>query len=212
LSDESPAPVVYLVDDDALFLRAAARLLRAAGFSVATFDSAAALLAGISRESAGCVVADLRMPGLSGLELQAALQGSGVTLPVVFLTGAGNIPSSVEAMRHGAEDYLEKHAPSERLFDAVRRALARDSRERGESERRQRLQQVFAPLTPREREVLAQVVRGRLNKQIAADLKIHERTVKLHRSAITSKLKVRTSAELARMAQEAGLFAASDLP
>ncbi len=207
-------PVLHLVDDDPLFLAAIARLLKASGFAVKTFDSAATLLAGISPETEGCVIADLNMPGIGGLELQEALLQSGVKLPVIFLTGAGSIPSSVRAMRRGAEDFLEKCAPIGELIDAVRRALERDRRERSENEQRRQQRERFAELTPRERQVLEHVVRGRLNKQIADDLAIHERTVKLHRSAITSKLKVRTSAELARLVQVAGLFStnAADLP
>ncbi len=202
-------PVVHIVDDDASFLTAAARLLRATGYSVKTFDSAPALLAQVSPEVTGCVVSDLRMPGLDGLDLQAALATSGVMLPIIFLTGQGSIPSSVQAMRRGAEDFLEKRAPKEQLLDAVNRALDRNARERAERDRLQDVRQVFALLTPRENEVLAHVVRGRLNKQIAADLGINERSVKRHRTAITTKLQIRSVAELARLAQEAGLVSAS---
>lgn len=202
-------PVVHIVDDDASFLTAAARLLRATGYAVKTFDSAPALLAQLSPETPGCVVADLRMPGLNGLDLQAALTASGVMLPIIFLTGHGSISSSVKAMRHGAEDFLEKRAPKEQLLDAVNRALARNARERVEKDRLQRVRQVFASLTARETEVLAHVLRGRLNKQIAADLGINERSVKRHRTAITTKLQVRSVAELARLAQEAGLVSAN---
>ena len=201
-----PSPLVHLVDDDASFLKAASRLLRASGFTVTTFDSAAALLAQVSPETRGCVIADLRMPGVSGLDLQDALVKSCLTLPVIFLTGQGDIPSSVRAMRHGAVDFLEKRAPKGRLLDAVNRALERDVRECAERARLQALRAAFDALSPREREVLAHVVRGRLNKQIAADLSIHERTVKFHRTAITTKLCVHSVAELTRLAQESGLF------
>ena len=200
------APIVHLVDDDASFLRAVSRLLRAAGFTVNTFDSAASLLAQVNAGTRGCVIADLRMPGVSGLDLQDALAKSRLTLPVVFLTGEDDIPSSVRAMRHGAEDFLEKRAGKNQLLDAVKRALDRDARECAERTRLQALQAAFDALTSRESEVLAHVVRGQLNKQIAADLKIHERTVKLHRTAITTKLNIHSVAELTRLAQEAGLF------
>ena len=194
----SEEPVVYLVDDDASFARALARLLGASGFRVRSFSSGAELLAAVSPESQGCVVADLAMPGIDGLELQERLARGGVHLPFVFLTGRGDIPSSVRAMRGGAIDFLEKHAPKETLLAAVQRALA-SSRDMGELRRR------FAALTGRELEVLRHVVRGRMNKQIAADLGIHERTVKLHRTALTTKLGVRSAAELATLARDAGL-------
>ena len=200
------APIVHLVDDDASFLKAVARMLSASGFTVKAFDSAAALLAQITAESRGCVVADLRMPGVSGLGLQDALAECCLTLPIIFLTGQGDIPSSVRAMRQGAEDFLEKRAPRERLLDAVTRALARDGREHAERNRLQALRAAFDVLTPREREVLTHVLRGQSNKQIAGDLDIHERTVKLHRTAITTKLNVHSVAELTRLAQEAGLL------
>ena len=196
--------VVHLVDDDASFLNAVSRLLRASGFTVKTFDSAVTLLAQLSPETRGCVIADLRMPGVSGLDLQNALTKSCLTLPVIFLTGQGDIPSSVRAMRQGAEDFLEKRAPRNRLLDAVNRALDRDASENAERIRLHALRAAFDALTPREREVLAHVVRGRLNKQIAADLNIHERTVKAHRAAITSKLGVHSVAEMTRLWMEAG--------
>lgn len=199
-------PVVHLVDDDRSFLAAAARLLRARGFEVLAFASAAALLARVSAETRGCVVADLRMPGGGGLELQAALARSGPMLPVVFLSGQGDIPSTVQAMRGGAEDFLEKRCPESQLVDAVQRALARDAAAHAERARVQALRCGFDKLSAREREVLMHVVRGRMNKQIAADLGIHERTVKLHRTAVTTKLGVHSAAELARLAQAAGLL------
>ena len=201
-------PIVHVVDDDASFLRAISRLLRSSGFTVKTFDSAAPFLAQLSPEARGCVIADLRMPGVSGLDLQDALTRSSLTLPVIFLTGQGDIPSSVRAMRHGAEDFLEKRAPKGQLLDAVHRAVDRDARACAEQARLQALRLAFDALSPRERDVLAQVVRGRLNKQIAADFNIHERTVKLHRTAITTKLRVHSVAELTRLAQQAGWFEA----
>lgn len=200
-------PTVHLVDDDVSFLTATSRLLRASGFTVAAFGSARDFLAALTPASRGCVIADLSMPGMGGLDLQSALAQLSHTLPVVFLTGHGDIPTSVRAMRDGAEDFLEKRAPKEELIGAVRRALARDEREQAERERRRTLQARFVPLTGREREVLAHVVQGKLNKQIAGDLGIHERTVKLHRTAITTKLGVPSVAELTRLTQEAGLFA-----
>ena len=200
------ASVVHIVDDDPSFLAAVARLLRANGFSVKTYSSAKKFLAQRDADAPGCVLADLQMPEVSGLDLQAALAQTSNPLPILFLTGHGDIPSSVQAMRDGAEDFLEKRAPKEKILDAVTRALARDSREREARNRQRELRARFDMLTEREREVLSHVVQGRLNKQIAGDLGIHERTVKLHRTAITLKLKVQSVAELTRLTQEAGIF------
>lgn len=196
-------PVVRIVDDDDSFLAALSRLLRAAGYSVKTFSSGQEFLDHLA-DDPGCVIADLRMPGLNGLDLQEALTRTGFSLPVIFLSGQGDIPTTVYAMRHGAEDFLTKAAPKEDVLEAVERALARDAQQREERARLGQLRARFAVLTPREREVLRQVVRGLLNKQIAAELGIHERTVKLHRTAITSKLRVRSVAELTQLVQEAG--------
>jgi two-component system response regulator FixJ len=199
---------VHIVDDDPSFLRATSRLLRAQGYAVETFASAHEFLAQPSTDVAGCVLADVRMPGMTGLDLQTALARSQDPLPILFLTGHGDIPSSVRAMRDGAEDFLEKRAPLEQLLEAVERALARNARERAARARRDELRARFGTLTKREMEVLGHVVRGRLNKQIASDLGIHERTVKLHRSAITTKLRTHSVAELTRLTSEAGYFQA----
>jgi len=202
-------PTVQIVDDDRSFLVAASRLLRASGFAVKTFSSASDFLAQHDTDAPGCVLADLQMPGMNGLDLQSALARSRNPLPILFLTGHGDIPSSVRAMRGGAVDFLEKRAPKDKLLDAVRRALVRDARERGERARQRELRARFDALSERELEVLSHVVRGRLNKQIASDLGIHERTVKLHRTAITTKLGVSSVAELTRLTLEAGIFEAS---
>ena len=199
-------PIVHVVDDDAPFLAAISRLLRANGFAVKTYSSAREFLLRGDTDMPGCVLADLRMPGMNGLELQSELQQSCNPLPILFLTGQGDIPSSVRAMRGGAEDFLEKLAPKKKLLDAVNRALARDVRERNTRDRQRELRARFDALSERELEVLSHVVQGRLNKQIAYDLGIHERTVKLHRTAITTKLNVQSVAELTRLTQEAGLF------
>jgi FixJ family two-component response regulator len=202
-------PTVHIVDDDPSFLAAISRLLRASGFAVKTFSSASNFLAQRDTDMPGCVLVDLQMPGMSGLDLQSALARTSHPLPVLFLTGQGDIPASVHAMRGGAEDFLEKRAPKEKLFDAVKRALARDAREREERARQLELRGRFEALSERELEVLSHVVQGRLNKQIAADLGIHERTVKLHRTAITTKLGVSSVAELTRLTLEADVFEAS---
>ncbi len=200
----SAGPIVRVVDDDASFRRAVERLLKAAGFDVKSFASATEVLTRPELDAPGCILLDLQMPGLNGLELQEALAKAGHSPPIIFLTGHGDIQTSVQAMRRGAEDFLTKLAPKKELLDAVRRALDRDARERTEESRREALRQRFAALTPRELEVLTHVVQGQLNKQIAADLGIHERTVKLHRTAITTKLGVSSTAELTRLWLEAG--------
>lgn len=199
--------LVYLVDDDESYLRALARVLTAQGIEVRAHASAKALLAVLSPELRGCVVADLDMPGMGGLELQRAMRESGIRMPVVFLTGHGDIPSTVSAMRDGAVDFLEKHAPKERLVAAINVALERDRTEsarRAESDARARR---FARLTRRELEVLREVVKGLMNKQIAAVLGVSERTIKMHRTAITQKVGAHSVAQLVTLAREAGLFA-----
>jgi two-component system, LuxR family, response regulator FixJ len=197
---------VHLVDDDPAFLAAMSRFLRAAGLSVMACESASELLCRVSAQTRGCVVADLEMPGISGLELQALLVDREVGMPVVFLTGHGDIPSSVRAMREGAVDFLEKLAPREQLMAAIGCALERDAQSHAERVRLEERRRRLSALTEREREVLGLVVRGKLNKQIAAVLGIHERTVKLHRTAITGKLGVHAVAQLAVLASEARLF------
>jgi FixJ family two-component response regulator len=204
-------PVVYLVDDDASFLAALARLLKAAGHTVETQPSAEALLAALPEEASGCIVADLRMPGLDGLELQERLLRRGAPLPVVFLSGHGDIPAAARAMKLGAEDFLTKTAQKEDLLDAVSRALSRGACEREERVRLRGLRELFESLTPRERQVLAHVVQGYPNREIASRLSLHERTVKLHRTSLSAKLGVSGTAELTRWAQEAGLLDRLDL-
>lgn len=203
--------IVYVVDDDPSFRTAVTRLLTAAGLSVQGYCSGDELLAGLSGEEppadCGCVLADLRMPGLDGLQLQQACADAGLELPFVFLTGHGDVPSAVSAMQHGAVDFLDKCAPQQALLASLERALERSAHARVSRAQHAQLARRFAALTEREREVLEQVVHGRMNKQIAASLGIHERTVKLHRSAITTKLGVRSVAELTTLARNAGLFA-----
>ena len=201
------APIIHIVDDDASVRAAISRLLQSRGFVVRTFESAAEFLATRDNDDTpGCVLADVQMPGINGLELQSALARLRHPMPILFLTGHGDIPSSVRAMRDGAEDFLEKRAPKEQLLSAVERALARDAQERQSRARQREACERFSTLTAREIEVLGHVVRGKLNKQIAGDLGIHERTVKLHRTAITTKLHVQSVAELTRLTDQAGLF------
>jgi RNA polymerase sigma factor (sigma-70 family) len=198
-----PQQTVFVVDDDVSFLRSLQRLLRSSGYAIECFSSADDLLASCPREARGCVLADLQMPGMDGLALQAALAASANPLPVVFLSGQGDIPSSVAAMRAGAEDFLVKTAPKAVVIAAIERALARDAHEREARARRQALQSRFDKLTPRERQVLSEVLKGRMNKQIAAELDIDERSVKRHRTNLMRKLEVKSVAELTQLSIEA---------
>lgn len=195
--------MIHLVDDDVSHLRSLSRLLRASGFDVRIHDSAKDFLANLPAAQHGCVITDLMMPDMDGIALQQALRDAGNPLPVVFLTGHGDVPVTVRAMKGGAEDFLTKNAPKEDLLAAVSRALERNARDRSEQAKRDEKRQVFELLTARERQVLQHVLKGRLNKQIAAELGIHERTVKLHRTHLTTKLGVSSVAELARLAQQA---------
>jgi len=197
---------VFIIDDDASFLKSVSRLLRAVGYAVETFEGARSFLERLSPEMSGCVVADLQMPDINGLKLQETLRNSANPLPVVFLTGQGDIPTTVSAMRSGAEDFLTKRAPKEKLLSAIERAFKRDAQERQQRARLRDLRRRFDELSSRELEVLGFVVRGNMNKEIASELGINLRTVKLHRTNITRKLKVQSVAELTRLADEAGLF------
>lgn len=202
-----PAKKVFIVDDDDSFLRSIERLLRSNGYATECFSSAEAFLRQRPPRAAGCLLADLQMPGMDGMALQATLAQSADPLPIVFLTGHGDIPTSVEAMRRGAEDFLVKTAPKELLLAAIERALARNASERIALARRQRLQLRFEKLTPREHEVLSHVMQGKRNKEIADDLGIHERSVKRHRTNLMRKLGVKSVAELAQIAAESGMLA-----
>lgn len=197
---------VFIVDDDAPFLRSVSRLLTAVGYPVEAFASAHDFFARPTPERPGCVVADVQMPGINGLQLQEALRKSANPLPVIFLTGQGDIPTTVNAMRSGAEDFLTKRAPQEDLLAAIERAFERDARERQQREHQHELASRFDELSEREKEVLSHVVQGKMNKEIAAALNINLRTVKLHRTNLTRKLNVQSVAELMRLVNETGLF------
>lgn len=199
--------VVHVVDDDESFLRSVTRLLRASGYEVAPFSSVGEFLARRDPGGAGCVVTDLQMPQHNGLDLQQALARTRNPLPVIFLTAKGDIPTTVRAMRDGAEDFLTKRTPRASLLKAIDRALERDRRERAERAGSTRAREKVGLLTERERQVLGSVLRGLLNKQIADELGIAERTVKHHRTILTQKLGVQSVAELALLAREAGLVA-----
>jgi len=189
---------VSVVDDDALVLRSLGRLLRSAGFTVNTYPSPQAFLAQGAGDTPGCVVLDLSMPGLSGLDLQKALASSPDPRPVVFISARGDVPSSVAAMKAGAVDFLTKPFDQEQLLAAVHAAIERDRSARIAREERSSIGERVATLTPREREVLSRVVDGRLNKQIAAELGTAEKTVKVHRARMMRKMGVGSIAGLVR--------------
>ena len=199
---------VFIIDDDASFLKSMSRLLGAVGYTVRAFESAQEFLDQLGPDTSGCVVTDLQMPGMDGLKMQEALAKTANPLPVIFLTGQGDIPKTVSAMRSGAEDFLTKRAPKEEVLAAIERAFERETVERHERGRLRDVRHRFHDLSERELEVLSHVVQGKMNKEIAADLNINERTVKLHRTNLTRKLKVQSVAELTRLVDEAKLFKA----
>ena len=194
---------VYLVDDDAGVLKALSRLLRAKGYEVKSYVSPQEFLEQHDPAVSGCAVLDVSMPGLDGLELQQALTAGGSHRPIVFITGKGDVPTSVRAMKAGAIDFLTKPTKETDLLEAIRRAEERDAEARRRLSELEVVQAKLRTLTPREREVLVHVVAGRLNKQIAADLCTVEKTIKVHRSRMMGKLGLRMVADLVRMAERA---------
>jgi FixJ family two-component response regulator len=192
-------PCVSVVDDDALVRRALGRLLQSAGFAVQTFGSARDFLAHPTEQAPGCIVVDLSMPDLNGLELQRALAGSIDPRPVVFISGQGSITSSVDAMKAGAVDFLTKPIDETTLLGAVRAAIEKDRAAREVRASRAAIEARLATLTPREHDVLQLVVAGRLNKQIGAELGTAEKTVKVHRARMMRKMQVDSLADLVRI-------------
>jgi len=195
-----PHPTIQVVDDDDSFRRAITRLLKAAGYEVREYANCGEFLLAPPVNGPGCLILDVRMPGPSGLEMQEALKRQGNTLPIIFLTGHGDIPMSVQAIKAGAIDFLTKPVQREELLSAIRSALNRDARMRALQQQVTSLQNRYAVLTPRERSVFALVVQGRLNKQIASELGIAERTVKMHRARVMLKMRVDSLADLVRVA------------
>jgi FixJ family two-component response regulator len=198
-------PCVFVVDDSSSILRSMQRMLEASGMKVATFESADAFLDAFDPDAWGCLVLDVRMPGMGGEELQNLLAARGSALPIVFLTGHGNIPMSVRAMKHGAADFLTKPVEAEHLLAAVRAAFEKSRAARQERSARGAIDKRLAQLTAREREVLEHLIGGKLNKQVAFDLGTVEKTIKVHRSRIMQKMQVRSVAELVRLCEAAGI-------
>lgn len=198
----SARALIHIVDDDTSLRESLVDLLRAGGFDAQGYGSTGEFLLQPLPDGPGCLLLDVKLPGPSGLELQAALQRRGFALPIVFLTGHADVPASVRAMKAGAVDFLEKPVVRERLFEALENALARDAAARATREVVQQRDARLAALTTREREVFDRIVAGRRNREIADELGIGLRTVKAHRAQLMDKLGVHTAAELGRLASE----------
>jgi FixJ family two-component response regulator len=200
------AAVIFIVDDDASVRKSLTRVMTSAGYAVETFASARDFLAREPFVGPCCLILDVRMPGLTGLDLQEALAGKGHRMPIVFITGHGDISMSVKAMKGGAADFLTKPFDVENLLEAIQRALMKDVKALGEEGRTAEVLERVERLTPREMEVFALVVTGMLNKQIAAELSIGEKTVKVHRARVMEKMQARSVADLVRLADRAGVI------
>jgi FixJ family two-component response regulator len=197
--------IIAIVDDDLSVREGLESLIRSAGWRVETFASAQEFLARPGAETPSCLVLDLQLPGLSGLDLQKRMAEVGLEIPIVFLTGHGNIPSSVQAMKAGAVEFLTKPFDEEDLLRAIQEAVERDRRNRQQHAAISELRGRYESLTPREQEVMQQVTAGLLNKQVAAELKITEFTVKVHRGQVMRKMRADSLADLVRMADELGI-------
>ena len=202
--------MIHVVDDDVSMRRSLWRLLGGAGYTVACYSTAEELLEVAGPATTGCILLDLRLPGASGLELQDLLLARQCTAPVIFLTAHGDVAAGVRAMKHGALDFLQKPVVADELFAAIGSALAREAEARRKREELVELSALAETLSSRERQVWLRVARGDLNKQIAHDLGIVERTVKLHRARAMAKLRAQSTADLVRIAERLGLISGSD--
>lgn len=198
-------PIVYVVDDDAVMREALSSLFRSVDLSVKVFGSAHELLQGSLTDRPSCLVLDIRLPGVSGLEFQDELVKAGIHIPVIFMTGHGDIPMSVRAMKAGAVDFLEKPFRHQEMLDAVALAIERDRKRREQDRTLSELQGRFKSLTPREREVIGLITAGLMNKQAAGEMGVTEMTVKIHRGHIMRKMQARSLADLVRMAEALGV-------
>jgi FixJ family two-component response regulator len=205
-----PDSVVFVVDDDSSVREAIKSLIRSVGLGVETFGTAQEFLSSKRPDAPGCVVLDVRLPGISGLDLQRELAAHGINLPVIFITGHGDIPMSVRAMKAGALEFLTKPFRDQDLLDAIQQALDRDRSARQQRTETAELRERFDTLTPREREVMGLVVSGLLNKQIAGELGTSEITIKIHRSQVMKKMGAGSLAELVRMTEKLGIPATKD--
>ena len=197
--------IIAIVDDDASAREGLQSLIRSAGWRVETFVSAQDFLSRRGAEAPSCLILDLQLPGLSGLDLQKRMADVGLEIPIVFLTGHGNIPASVQAMKAGAVEFLTKPFNEQALFQAIQEAIERDRRARQEHAEMRELRERYESLTPREQQVMQEVVSGLLNKQIAAELNITEFTVKIHRGHAMRKMRAGSLADLVRMAGRLGI-------
>lgn len=203
---QSSTLTVFLIDDDPSVRRALTRLIKSAGYQVHAFASAREFLdASLDNNAPACLVLDVRLPGLSGLDLQQAMQRDHLAMPIIFITGHGDVPMSVKAMKAGAVDFLQKPVKDKVLLSAIEQALERAGRERAEREQIDRIRLCLDTLTPREREVMALVITGMLNKQIAFELGTVEKTVKVHRARVMDKMGASSVAELVRIAEKVGI-------
>ena len=202
-------PVVYVVDDDPSIRSLLIKLIRSIGLPVEAFSSSQEFLSSTRPEGPACLVLDVRMPGLSGLELQERLVQSGVDIPVIFITGYGSVPQSVRAMKAGAVDFLEKPFENQALLDAVNRALDRSRVSLGHNLELREIHDRIKSLTPREHEVFVRVAAGLANKQVADELALSEKTVKIHRANVMRKMQAPTFAELVRMAEKLNLVSSA---
>jgi FixJ family two-component response regulator len=206
------APVIHIVDDDASFRGAISRLLKVSGYEVADYESAARFLRTIADAKPGCLLLDVRMPSFGGLQLQEELAKLSHSWPIIFMTGHGDIPTSVRAIKAGAEDFLSKPVSKETLLEAIERALVRYAGMRESRDQLTSFKSLIATLTPREGEVFSLMVRGKLNKQIAHLLGTSERTVKAHRHMVMQKLQVQSFAEAVSIAERVGLLTTTPSP